>query len=49
LFNVHLFGSWTFQLLTGASAIILGAFMCVSALVLNSLILLKVSMRKSRT
>ena len=49
ILNFHLFGSWTFQLLTGASALILGAFMCVAALMLNSLALLKASMKGMKT
>jgi glycosyltransferase involved in cell wall biosynthesis len=40
MLNMHIFGSWMFQLLTAASVVIMGGFLCVSALTLNSLTLL---------
>ncbi|MGD1060972.1 MAG: glycosyltransferase family 2 protein [Methanomassiliicoccales archaeon] len=48
MLNVHLFSTWTFQLLTGASMLAIGGFMFVSALILNSLSLLKTSMKRMR-
>jgi len=46
IFDVHLFGSWMFQLLTAVSLVLVGALMGISALILNSLTLL-MKVRKS--
>ena len=50
MFDVHLFGSWMFQLLTAISLVLMGGFLCVSALTLNSLaLLMKASMKSTKS
>ena len=49
MLNMHIFGSWMFQLLTAASVVIMGGFLCVSALTLNSLsLLMKAGFKKTK-
>jgi glycosyltransferase involved in cell wall biosynthesis len=50
MFDIHLFGSWMFQLLTAISLVLMGGFLCVSALTLNSLaLLMKASIKSTKS
>lgn len=47
MLEVHLFGNWGIQLLTSISVGLIGSAMCVSALILNSLVLLMKANKKT--
>jgi glycosyltransferase involved in cell wall biosynthesis len=47
MLEIHLFGTWAIQLLTSVSIGLIGSAMCVSALILNSLVLLMKANKKS--